>query len=70
MLYVIGRALSILFIFLLNIAVNIVWFNISVVIGVAIVLATLFLIYKTVVFTLQEKKQRALPRYDILQNLN
>jgi hypothetical protein len=70
MLYVIGRVFSILFILTLKIAVDLFWFSVSPVMGVCIVLATLFLIYKTFVFLMQEKKERSFFKYTILNNMN
>jgi len=72
MLYVIGRALSILCLVAINISINLLWFKVSAILGVIILLAISFVIYKTVVFSLEEKKKNKQQEasYEILNHLN
>ena len=70
MLYVIGRALSILCLLAINISINFLWFKVSVILGIAILLAISFVIYKTIVLALEEKKKQNVERFEILNHLN
>jgi len=70
MLYVIGRALSILCLLAINVSINLLWFKVSVVLGIAVLLAVCFVVYKTLVFALEEKKKQTGVSYEILDNLN
>ena len=70
MLYVIGRTLSILCLLAINISINLLWFKVSVILGIAILLAISFVIYKTIVLALEEKKKRNVERLEILNHLN
>lgn len=70
MLYLIGRTLSVLCLLAVNVSVNILWFKISVILGIVILLAISYVVYKTVVFALEEKKQRNATNYEILNHLN
>ena len=46
MLYVIGRALSVICLLAINISVNLLWFKVSAILGIAVLLAILFVVYK------------------------
>ena len=70
MLYVIGRIFSVLLILALKIAIDVLWFTISPVMGIFIILATLFLVYRTISFILHEKKERNFLKYNILSHMN
>jgi hypothetical protein len=70
MLYVIGRTLTILCLIAINVSVNILWFKISAILGIAVLLAVFFVVYKTAVLAIQEKKEQQDPSYEILNNLN
>jgi positive regulator of sigma E activity len=70
MLYVIGRTLSILFLLAINISINLFWFKVSVILGIAILLAISFVVYKTIALSLEEKKKQKAISLDILNHLN
>jgi hypothetical protein len=70
MLYTIGRVLSILLLIAINVGIDILWFKVSAILGVLVLLAAAFFIYKVVVFAQKEKKVNAAPEYEILSNLN
>lgn len=70
MLYVIGRTLSILFLLAINISINVLWFKVSVILGIAILLAISFVVYKTIVLALEEKKKQQANSFEILNHLN
>ena len=70
MLYVIGRVLSILCLLAINISVNLLWFKVSAVLGIIILLAISFVVYKTIDFAIKEKKAKTSAQYEILNHLN
>lgn len=70
MLYVIGRALSILLLLAINISINLLWFKVSAILGVIVLLAVSFVVYKTIVIALEEKKKQNATNYDILNHPN
>lgn len=70
MLYVIGRALSILCLLAINISINLLWFKVSAILGIAILLAISFVVYKTIALAIEEKKNQKTERFEILNHLN
>ena len=70
MLYVIGRALSILCLLAINISINVLWFKVSVILGIAILLAISFVVYKTIALAIEEKKKQKAGSFEILNHLN
>ncbi|HYH14680.1 MAG TPA: hypothetical protein VD794_05660 [Flavisolibacter sp.] len=70
MLYILVRILSILFLLAINISINLLWFKISAVLGIAILLAISFVVYKTISFALQERKAKNNFQYEILNHTN
>jgi hypothetical protein len=71
MLYVLGRAFSVLCLLAINVSINILWFKVSAILGVAILLVISFVVYRTIVFSLEEKKKHtAAFNPEILERLN
>jgi hypothetical protein len=70
MLYVIGRVLSILCLLAINISVNLLWFKLSAILGIAVLLAISFVVYKTIVFAIEERKAKKGVQYEILNHPN
>ncbi|ANE51748.1 hypothetical protein [Flavisolibacter tropicus] len=71
MLYVFGRALSVLCLLAINVSINIFWFKVSAFLGIAILLIISFVVYRTVALSVEEKKQReAAFNHETLKHLN
>lgn len=71
MLYILGRALSVLCLLAINVSINILWFKVSAILGIAILIAISFVVYKTIVFALEEKKKHASTfNHELLDRLN
>jgi hypothetical protein len=70
MLYILGRALSVLCLLAINVSINILWFKVSAILGIAILLAISFVVYKTIVFALEKKKHASTFNHEFLDGLN
>lgn len=58
MLYVFGRVLSVLLLLAINVSINLLWFKVSAILGIAIMLAISFVVYRTIALSIEEKRQR------------
>lgn len=70
MLYFIGRILSIIGLMVMNITIDLLWFKMSAVMGIMILIFSALLIYKAIMVMRKVKTTKPTFKYDILKYMN